>query len=77
MNTKKAIKILKELTTQDNSLAIEGIIELLEESKIILTLEDLDKRLKEVEKLADDNWRNIEYILPLQTDGVDDIVEEN
>ena len=77
MKTKKAIEILRELTTQDNFLAIEGIIELLEESKIIVPLEKLDRRLKKVEKLADDNCRNIEYILPLECDGVDNIVEEN
>ena len=68
MNTKEAIKILRELTTQDNFLAIEGIIELLEESKIIVTLEKLDKRLKKVERLADDNWRSIEYLLPIEYD---------
>lgn len=63
MNTKKAIKILRELTTQNNFLAIEGIIELLQESKIIVTLEKLDRRLRKVEKLADDNRCSLEYIM--------------
>lgn len=104
METKKAIKILRELTTQDNFLAIEGIIKLLKENKerhrtieelkeieeefsqhnpllentmdnedaininlfmeeVIEVFEKIEQRLKKVERLADDNWRSLEYIM--------------
>lgn len=63
MNTKQQVKFLEELKTQDNFLGLEEIQNRLLAEGIVNTLKGFDKRLKEVEKLADDNWRGLEYIM--------------
>jgi len=84
MNTKQQVRFLEELKTSDNFLGLEEIQKQLLTGGIVNTLKRFDKRLKKVEKLADDNWRSLEYVMDcfgeetikFRTDGVDDITEE-
>ncbi|GAG78991.1 unnamed protein product, partial [marine sediment metagenome] len=81
MNTKQQIKFLEELKTHDNFKGLEEIQKRLLTDGIVNTLKKFDKRLKEVERQAGDNWASFEYVMDcfeekaikFKTDGVDNL----